>query len=109
MNRSLELARNRAVQAVHTYERKKHALQETMQRAAAEAYPSSDSRTTKKRPWMLRWGVNTVGARNVKPAKRMRRGPLGYPAENSFSSSPGRALEEAITSLRKRCQVDRRT
>ncbi len=37
MNRSLELARNRAVQAVHTYERKKHALQETMQRAAAEA------------------------------------------------------------------------
>jgi hypothetical protein len=46
---------------------------------------------------MGRWGVNTVGARNVKPAKRMRRGPLGYPAENSFSSSPERAHVAAQT------------
>ncbi len=63
------------------------------------SYPEPPSFESDKR-WMLRWGVNPLGPK--KPAKRMHRGPIGYPAENSFGDTPEEAFDVAIKLLRGR-------
>ena len=50
--------------------------------------------------WLILWGCNPDGPK--RPAKRMRRGSLGFTQESAYGDTPEAAIKTVIRDLRSR-------